>query len=136
MIENKAFYDEEELDKIYKLFNKYSKEVGFVLKPAVRESIKNKELLVYKQDGEIVGLCKFHKKKNKTITLYEIVVREDYKKKGIGSQLIKSLSNRGIIVLKCPIDNASNEFYKNYGFKHLGVLKGRKRNLNIWAYKK
>ena len=37
-----------------------------------------------------------------------------------------------MLQLKCPIDNESNKFYERIGFKKVGVVSGKKRELNVW----
>lgn len=123
----------EKIEQIYKLFNKYSKEVGFVLKPSIIESTMKGEVIYIEQNNQIVGACKFHKRKDGIITIYEIVVDDRFRGKGLAKQMLQFIGKRGLISLKCPIDNESNKFYKKIGFRLLKIEEGKKRNLNVWV---
>jgi len=126
-----------EVDEAYLLFNKYSEEVGYVMKPALREAVK-KGCLIGAFLDKLVGVCNFNvRKKDKTLVIYEIAVDEDYRGRGIAREMITSLLQIcDRITLKCPVDNDSNYFYKKIGFKLIGVEKGRKRKLFIWLLTK
>ena len=123
----------EEIDKAYILFNKYSVEVGYVMKPSIREAVFQGNIIGAFED-KLIGVCKFNvRKKDKTLVIYEIAVDEAYRGKGIAREMIMTLLQIcDRIMLKCPVDNESNYFYKKIGFKLKGVEKGRKRKLFIW----
>lgn len=125
--------NEEEIDIVYKLFNKYSKEVWFVMKPTIRERLNKKELTIYRKDDKIIWACSFHKKRDWFTVIYEIVVDKDYRGNGYGKDMIEFLIyKRHNIILKCPIDNESNKFYDKIWWKLYWVEKWKKRQLNLW----
>jgi ribosomal protein S18 acetylase RimI-like enzyme len=124
----------EELDSVYKLFNKFSKEVGFVMKPSIIESARRRNLIVVKDGDKVIGSCKFNiRKRDKVGVIYEVVVDNEYRGKGIGLECINIVRGKCLYLeLKCPVDNESNKFYEKVGFKKVGVIKGKKRELNVW----
>ncbi len=125
--------EEEKIDYIYKLLNKYTNEVGFVIKPFIREQAKKKFILYIEKDDKIVSVCNFNVRKDKILVIYEIVTDVEFRGKGYAKEIIKFLSKNHIIELKCPIDNKSNEFYKKIGFRLKETIKGKKRDLNVWV---
>jgi len=124
----------EELDSVYKLFNKFSKEVGFVMRPAIIESARRRNLIVVKDGDKVIGSCKFNiRKRDKVGVIYEVVVDNEYRGKGIGLECVNIVRGKCLYLeLKCPIDNESNKFYEKVGFKKVRVISGKKRKLNVW----
>jgi RimJ/RimL family protein N-acetyltransferase len=126
-------HEEEKINYIYKMMNKYSKEVGFVLKPAIREQASKKHIVYIEDENKIVAVCNFNLRKDNITIIYEIVTDLEFRGKGYAKEIIKFLSKTHIVELKCPIDNKSNEFYKKIGFKLKEVQSGAKRKLNVWV---
>jgi ribosomal protein S18 acetylase RimI-like enzyme len=68
---------------------------------------------------EIAFMHWLQRAKDGTSVIYEIAVHPEHKKKGLGKQLINTLS--GAIELKTDAEHAeSNEFYKKLGFVLIG----------------
>ncbi len=125
--------DFDKLDEAYKFMNKYTNDLGFIIKNSISDRIKRKESIYIEKDGEIVAICNFNKRKDKVVVLYEIVTREDVRGKGYGKKLINYIINiYGRIILKCPVNNSSNFFYEKLGGKILKIEEGKKRKLNLW----
>lgn len=122
----------EDISKIKQISNKYSKELGFVNRAALLESIQRKSLLVADyRDVTCVGFVNYYPRKDGWNTVYEIATHPDYLGFGIGRFLLDSLP--GPIRLKCTVDNPANEFYKKTHFRSLSERsKGRIRKLNVW----
>lgn len=122
---------ENDIDTISKIAGKSSKEIGFVMKVAMKEAIAKNSLIVVERNKEIVGFCKFNKRKKDGVTvIYEICVLKEYRGLGYGKQMIDELDRP--IELKCPVDNASNKFYQAIGCELVETVPGRKRALNVW----
>ena len=122
---------EKDIDTISKIASKSSKEIGFVMKVAMKEAITKDSLIVVERNREVVGFCKFNKRKKDGVTvIYEICVLKEYRGLGYGKQMINYLTKP--IELKCPVDNASNKFYEGIGCKLVETVPGRKRALNVW----
>jgi ribosomal protein S18 acetylase RimI-like enzyme len=121
----------DEVDVIAGIAKFYSKELGFVMKVALRESVARGSLLVATMQGKIVGFCNYRLKKDGTVTVYEIAVHVSYKRYGIGRGMLDSIKQA--ITLKCPVDNVgAHAFYKRCGFEHVDTVQGRKRELMVW----
>lgn len=130
---------EEELDEAYKLFCKFSNMksdefVWFVSKWQIRESVKNKECIVYKIDNKIVWVCKFHKRRDGYTTIYEICSDREYRWRWIWKEMIRYLlQHKHNIMLKCPTTNVSNQFYQHIWATLLWTQKWKKeKDLNIY----
>lgn len=122
---------EQDIDTISKIASKSSKEIGFVMKVAMKEAIKKDSLIVYERNRQVVGFCKFNKRKKDGVTvIYEICVLKEFRGLGYGRMMVEYLDRP--IELKCPVDNASNKFYKAIGAELVETVPGRKRELNIW----
>lgn len=124
----------EDIDAIKKIADKNSQQIGFVLRPALEENCKKGNLLVAEAIGEILGFCNYNtRKKDNTNVIYEVCVDYKYRGNGIGKKLIDNIERP--ILLKCPVDNESNNFYGTYGFTLIDVEDGKKRKLNVWELK-
>ncbi|MCK9345272.1 MAG: GNAT family N-acetyltransferase [Candidatus Pacebacteria bacterium] len=122
----------EDLPAIKKIADANKKEIGFIVRPIFEESIQNQELFVAcKLNGEIVGFVRWHHRRDEWNTVYEICVRNDSRRDGIGKLLLAQIPKP--IQLKCPVDNASNKFYEHIGFSLISKEQGRKRMLNLWV---
>ena len=121
-----------QVDQVKEIADKYTEELGFIVKASVIEAIKNEELIVKIQNGDVIGFCKYHRRKDNWTTIYEIAVLEEYRGEGYGKQLINYLLQRKhCINLKCPVDNKSNKFYKKIG-KYVKTIEGKNRKLNLY----
>lgn len=127
------FATEDDIEIISKIANKNTKELGFVMKVALKESILRNFLKVCEYNDKIVGFVNFRKRKDGITIIYELCVLKEFRGKGLGKMLIDSLPTP--IILKCPVDNLSNKFYSKIGFNLIEVQNGRKRKLNVWLKK-
>lgn len=126
--------NESDIERIQKIARKSSKEVGFVMRDALKNSIKKDSLIVIEDNDGVVGFCNFNKRKKDSVTvIYEICVLKEFRRLGYGKQMIDYLDRP--IQLKCPATNESNEFYKNIGCELVDTVPGRKQDLNIWSIK-
>lgn len=108
--------------------NEYYKiiELGKKLNPKFnREFIGNLEkVLVYEENNEIIGFIEF-------LSLYEVVeiiniiVKEEYRNKGIGTKLLNSSINKDTkeIILEVRDNNEEGlKFYQDNGFKIIRTI--------------
>lgn len=120
----------DDIDSIKKIADKHSKEIGFVLRPALEEHCKKNTLLVSIVENKVVGFCNYHHRKDGINTIYEICISEEYRKRGLAKELINFVKKP--IRLKCPVDNESNKFYQYIGAKLVKTIPGKKRELNVY----
>ena len=126
---------EEDIEEISEIAKKSSKEIGFVMKIVLKDSCKTQTLLTALYKNNIVGFCNFNiRNKDNVCVIYEICVHKDFRGLGIAKKMIEILPKP--ILLKCPIDNESNNFYKKIGFKKIDIEEGKKRPLNVWRFNK
>lgn len=130
---------EADVDKIKELVDKHKTELGFVMRPALISSIKSSELNVaVESEDSVIGLIHYRHRKDGQTTIYNIVVRSDYRRQSIGAHLIEQLQHearelgQSVILLKCPTNLQANDFYKALNFALNMTENGKKRPLNIW----
>ena len=111
---------------------------GFIMLPSLQKGCHRKELIVATMIDKILGFAHFHDRRDGVRTIYEMSVRKEVQKQGIGrfllNYLFDTLPNSATgIRLKCPVDIPANAFYQRLGFSNCGVEKGRRRQLRIWG---
>ena len=127
-----------DLDVIKALADTFKNELGFVLRPALANSIERDEVIVAENSEGVVGFVEYHHRLDEQTTLYHVAVHPDHWRQGIGRQLVRALirdsdkCNKGFIQLRCPVDLPANEFYKQLGFSQVDTDPGNQRELAIW----
>ena len=129
-----------ELDFIKAIVDKNKTELGFVTRPALQFSIQRSELYlaVDTSTKTVIGLVHYRHREDKQTTLYSIVVEQNFRGRGIGKRLVRTLSQQARkrgqthILLRCPQELPANDFYRAYGFQCTLVEPGKKRALNVW----
>jgi len=114
------------------LFQQHRDELGFVNRAQCAE----KDLLVERRGGEIVGaLLGNHCVRKDQSTVYELAVREEHRRRGVGRRLVERFaaeSPHDRLVAKCPTDLPAMEFYRDSGWNRVGTDDGKDRKLAIW----
>lgn len=119
---------DDDIGKIKQVAQRYAKQIGFILRPALVEAIKRGTLLFHEDSG---SFCHYRiRQKDSVVVIYEICVPVEFRKNGIAKAMVDFLPRP--IQLKCPVDNESNNFYEHMGFTLIAVEKGKKRKLNVW----
>lgn len=127
-----------DLDAIKSIADAHRRELGFVLRPALAESIEREEMLVAENHQGLMGFVEYHHRQDEQTTLYHIVVAPDHRRQGIGRQLIERLADEAraagkeFIVLKCPATLPANDFYACTGWSLAGSESGKYCPLNLW----
>lgn len=130
------FAVQEEIGDLKKMADLYTKELGFIIKPALIESIKKNLVLVILFRESIVGFSEYRHKKDEFTVIYHFVIHEDYRGMGLGKLLLDRTikeakkNNKKFIQLKCPEDLHANYFYQKNGFQIINTEKGKKRKIN------
>ena len=84
---------------------------------ALSEAASRGELLLV--EG---GMCRFHRRKDGTVTIREILVLPALRRQGIGRRLLQDIRERNpgsALIAKCPAHYESNAFWKALGFRQL-----------------
>lgn len=91
------------------------------------------ELWEAAQRGSLIlvdgGMCRYRVRKDKIITIYEIIVLPGKQRKGIGTRILDQLIalNPVAIQAKCPdYLRAACRWYKARGFKRVAVEDGKR----------
>lgn len=120
------------IESATEIFQSHRDELGFVNRAQVRE----KDLVTVERNGEIAGaLLGNHCVRKPQSTVYEIAVREKYRRAGAGDELVTrfaSESPHDKLVAKCPIDLPANQFYNQSGWELIAVEDGKHRGLAVW----
>lgn len=94
----------------------------------LKESLDNGELLL--RDG---GLCRFHRRRDGTVVIYEILST----KPGAGQAMLRELLGLpGVrrIAARCPVAYDANAWYERRGFRLERTDATRKGTLlNVWV---
>jgi len=116
------------------LFQRHRDELGFVNRAQCRDG----DLQTIEIEGQTVGaLLGNHCVRKPQSTVYELAVLPEYRRNGIGTELIERFageSPHGKLVAKCPAPLPANEFYRATGWERVGRESGKNRELNVWQY--
>lgn len=132
--------DEELVESAGELFQDHPEELGFVMKPQVKDAHEDGGLytIVKEVDGEeevVAAAIVTHCETKPQSTLNDIVVSEDYRRQGHAETLIERALNDSpheYLQAKCPEDLSANDFYDSTGWEKVDVESGKERALNVW----
>jgi len=136
------------------LADKHKHELGFINQAILRKAIEANSLLVVpllvdtaeleriavETEAALAGFVHFYVRRDSVVTLYSIVVAENYRYVGMGRRLFEELVSvayahgKAEIRLKCPAELAANTFYERLGLRVTCVETGKCRQLNVWTY--
>jgi GNAT superfamily N-acetyltransferase len=84
------------------------------------------------------GLCHFHRRKDGAVTIREIIILPNYRRRGLGRHLVdkvKREAHAGVVVAKCPADLPANAFWDAVGFRRAGEGRTRTgRGFTTWRW--
>lgn len=115
----------DDLDWVKTMADRHRREIGFVNRAALTAAIDRGELLVSEQ----CGFCHYRTRKDGVAVIYEIVSESG----GTGKGLLREVPLP--VRLKCPVDLASNGFYRHMGGTLVAVEDGKRRRLNVWEWR-
>jgi GNAT superfamily N-acetyltransferase len=122
---------ENDIEACQRVARPYRKELPFITRAQLRQSIGKRELFVAEVSGQVIGFVRWHSRRDGWQTVYDLAVRQDYLGQGVGRALLYSV--KAPLRLKCTQDNTvANRFYANAGMQLSGVEQGKKRALNVW----
>lgn len=91
------------------------------------------------ENGELIlvngGLCRYHIRRDKQLTIREIIVLPEKQGIGIGTSMLDILKKKNVdsIFAKCPAELPSNNWYKINGFILEDKEENRRGNkINHW----
>lgn len=127
-----------DLDPLKALADRHKREVGFVRRGALLESIRRAHLLVALVGEDLVGFVQFHHRRDGQTTIHLIMVATAYRRQGVADVLLNQLRatcrelGQQRIGLKCPVELSANDFYRQAGFDLIAQEPGKLRPLNLW----
>ncbi len=129
-----------DLPKIKELAERERDSLGFMTKAVYEKAIEDNQIFVVLVDGQVVGFqYYYHRKRDTQTTLYQKTIDKNFRHQGLGRLLVEAVAQEAksighkTILLKCPIDNESNDFHNKIGFELIGQEQGKRRKLNIWV---
>jgi GNAT superfamily N-acetyltransferase len=104
-----------------------------VIFEALSEACGRGELML--EDG---ALCRFHLRRDGTLTVRELLVLPRRRGEGRARRIITHLLVRyrdaaSRMVAKCPADLEANGFWEHLGFRLARVQQGGRRTVNVWV---
>lgn len=128
-----------DIDAIKQIADAHRRELGFVRRPSLIESINRQEVFVAQNGDGLVGFMEFHHRRDLQTTLYNVAVNADSRREHIGRSLMQRLEKeaiekgKSIILLKCPEELPSNSFYERLDYTLARTDTGKARRLNVWT---
>lgn len=116
---------EKDIPQIKKITDVDKKWLGFVSRAWMGASIAKGELHVVVVNSTVAGFIRFHKRRDEVVTIYEICIAKDFRRRGLGQQLISVLGDR-YLRLKCHQDNPACDFYKSLSFEVVGTFTSKR----------
>lgn len=129
---------EQDIPDILALLKANRRVFGFIPIAAIQGSIKRAEAVVAENHTGILGIVRYHHRRDRVTTLHEIAIWPAAQDHGIGRLLLERLEDeardRGQtrIRLKCPLDLPANGFYARLGFTRVAIEEGKRRPLAVW----
>jgi ribosomal protein S18 acetylase RimI-like enzyme len=99
----------------------------------LREASQRGELLTHN-----AGLCRFHKLRDGSVTIHEIVIHPHLQRRGYGRLLVQmAIGEARVCVARCPDGLPANGFWQHLGFELIDTQKTRAGNtVNVWRWEK
>ncbi len=127
-----------DVDPIKALADEHRAELGFIVRSALTSAANRGEMIVAHDGSALAGFLEYHHRLDGRTTLYHIVVRPEYRGRGIGRGMVGALCREALslgqntIKLKCPIDLPANGFYERLGASFAQTETGKRRTLAVW----
>lgn len=130
------------VDPVKSIADIHRLELGFHSRQSFLDSLNKDEILVARYEGDIVGFVRYHHRKDKRTTIYEIAILPKLRGKGVGGMLVGALIEECRLVgsrqirLSCPVELPANNFYEAMGFIRTTRRSqaGKNRPLYEWGY--
>ena len=132
------------IESIRKLMKENPKALGFIPITGIKIAYAKNRIITYIDDNELKGYLYFGPlNKDNHIKIYQLCIKEDSKRKGIGKKLFNGLLEKfsqyrvtGIRV-RCADDLKANYFWRSHGFELIDTVlsKNKERYINIYFYK-
>lgn len=91
------------------------------------------------EKGELIllngGFCRWHLRRDRQLTIREILVLPESQRQGIGKKMLEILKTKDadFIFARCPADLPSNQWYEHMNFTLCGTITTRSgRKVNEW----
>lgn len=113
--------------------------LGFIRQGILQQNIERGWILVASCEGIIVGFASYRHCKDGRTVLYNICVKQERRREGIGKLLLQELEREALflgkekLLLKCPEGVEANHFYPKLGYVLLGLQDGKVKKLNLWG---
>lgn len=76
------------------------------------------------------GLCRYHKRRDGTVVIRELIVLPCCRGRGRGKALVQEIQHLGLpLLVRCPADYPSNGFWR-----HIGFELAESGKVNVWRW--
>ena len=104
----------------------YSEE--FLCRSGVIAAVRRKNVIIASVRDKIVGACRFYRKKNGDVSLYQFAIKKEYRGQRLLLRMLEILGNIQVNV-KCPSGIGFNDYYNKTGWS----LERTSGLLNHWV---
>lgn len=110
----------EDIPQIKKIADSNKRYLGFTVRAIISDAITKGELHVATLEAVIIGFVRWHKRRDGWVTIYEIVVDDQFRKQGVGRMLMRVIEGSPAR-LKCHSKNPATDFYHRLGFETIST---------------
>lgn len=116
--------NENDVDKILKLWKTEPEVLGIPFRKSIFELINKQQFFGIKKDGELIAMCGYRvMKRNPSIRITKLCVNNTYRNKGIATDFIRYIQDKtDCLKLKmyaeCKDGAENNGFYDKVGILH------------------
>ena len=99
----------------------YSEE--FTCPDGIKAAAQRGQMIVAIDEGQVIGACRFYKKRNSVVSLYQFAIRERYRGRGVLIKMLEKTEAPGVTA-KCPVNAQFNNYYRKTGWSLLKTENG------------
>jgi GNAT superfamily N-acetyltransferase len=122
------------------LADRHRDELGFHTRESYIESLRRGELLVATLGRRVAGFVRFHRRRDRAATIYEIATEPRLRRRGVARRLVAAVvaacreADVRMLRLSCPAELPANAFYPAVGFVRVSPRSrpGKRRPLLEW----
>jgi hypothetical protein len=99
----------------------YSQE--FICPDGIKAATQRGQVIAAIDEEQVIGACRFYKKKTHEVSLYQFAIRERYRGLGVLIKMLEKTEAPGVTA-KCPVNAQFNNYYRKTGWSLLKTENG------------
>lgn len=99
----------------------YSQE--FICPDGMSAATRRGQMMIAIDGNEVIGACRFYKRKTNDVSLYQFAIEEKYRGTGLLIKMLEKTEASGVTV-RCPENAKFNQYYRKTGWTILKTDKG------------